>query len=217
MTRYIIIANGDIMDYQWHKDIITENDFIVCADGGARHAIEMDIIPDVVLGDFDSMPEHVQDVLQGTKCDFYKYPAEKDQTDTELALNWCLKENPDEIILLGALGQRLDHSLANIFLLAKVTDGISVRIINEHNEIRFVRDKTILEGCPGEYVSLLPATPEIKGISTKGLKYMMRTDSLEMGTSRGVANEMVGEQASIELDEGVGIVIQAWDKPRCKK
>ncbi|MGI6065599.1 MAG: thiamine diphosphokinase [Bacillota bacterium] len=212
--RSIIIANGEITNYSWHRSLIREDDFIVCADGGARHALAMGIVPHVVLGDFDSLSPSMKADLLKTNCRVESFPAEKDATDTELALKWCLKQNPQEIIILGALGTRFDHSLASIFLLALVPVGIPARLVNEQNEIFLVRDHMPIEGSPGEYVSVLPLTPGAFGVFTKGLKYILHDEALDFGTTRGVANELVKEKASLEIKEGWALVIKAWDSPR---
>ncbi|MEL7564497.1 MAG: thiamine diphosphokinase [Dehalobacterium sp.] len=212
--RCIIIANGDINDYSWHKSQVQETDFIVCADGGTRHAVSMGIVPNVVLGDFDSLSPEVKRVLADTRCEFYEHPEEKDMTDTELALRYSLKKNPEEIILMGSLGTRFDHSLANIFLLSDVSAHIRIKVINEQNEIMVLKEKLYLQGSPGDIVSIIPLSKELTGVSTRGLKFMLRNETLLLGTSRGVSNEMAGSEAMVEIKEGVALVIRAWDKSR---
>jgi len=212
VNRYIIIANGEIKDYSWHKLQLAADDVIVCADGGAKHALAMGIIPHVVLGDFDSLGEDVQEGLRGKPCRFFKFPEEKDMTDTELALRWCLDQGAEEICLLGALGTRMDHSLSNILLAARF--GAKIKIINEHNEIALLTEEVLLEGSPGDRVSVIPISAEVRGIFTKGLKYILKDDILTIGTSRGISNEMVGTKAEIKIRQGMAVVIKAWDRPR---
>lgn len=212
--RCIIIANGDINDYEWHKSQIEEADFIVCADGGTRHAVSMGIMPNVVLGDFDSISSEVRSLLSETQCQFYEHPEEKDMTDTELALKYCLEMEPAEIIFMGSLGTRFDHSLANIFLLTDVSSQIRIKIINEQNEIMLLKEKLYLQGSPGDIVSIIPLSKELIGVSTRGLKYILRQETLLLGTSRGVSNEMAGTEAMVEIKEGLALVIRAWEKPR---
>lgn len=214
VKRCIIIANGDISDYNWHKSQLRETDFIVCADGGTRHAVLMGIVPNVVLGDFDSLSSEVKCALSETKCQFYEYPEEKDMTDTELALKYCLERNPEEVILLGALGTRFDHSLASVLLLSGVSSHIGVKVVNEQNEIMILKEKLYLHGSPGDIVSIIPLSKDLNGVSTRGLKYMLRNETLCLGTSRSVSNEMVGAEALIEIKEGVALVIRAWEKSR---
>ncbi len=214
VNRCVIIANGEVGDYEWHQSIMREDDFIVCADGGTRHALALGLIPHVVLGDFDSLSEEMKSALANTRCQFYEHPSEKDMTDTELALQFCLAKSPKEIIFVGTLGTRYDHGLSNIFLLAKIPDGILGKVINEQNEIMLLKEKVSLHGAPGNFVSIVPISPQIKGVSTKGLKYLLQNATLELGTSRGVSNEMVADDAVIEIREGWALVIRAWDVPR---
>lgn len=214
VKRCIIIANGDINDYPWHKSQLRETDFIVCADGGTRHAVLMGIVPNVVLGDFDSLSPEVKCVLSDTSCQFYEYPEEKDMTDTELALKYCLEKNPEEIILMGSLGTRYDHSLANILLLAEGSTHIGIKVINEQNEIMILKEKLYLQGSHGDIVSIIPLSKELIGVSTRGLKYILRQETLRLGTSRGISNEMVGSEAIVEIKEGIALVIRSWEKSR---
>lgn len=213
-TRFIIIANGDIRDYDWHRSQIREGDYVVCADGGVGHALAMGIVPQLVMGDFDSAPAAVMEGLDPTRCRREHFPAEKDATDTELVLAWCLANDPEEILMMGVLGSRLDHSLANIFLLARIPENIPAKIINEQNEIRLVRDRTELTGCPGDYISIIPLTPTVQSIATRGLKYILSDDTLNFGSTRGISNELAREHGSVEMKDGWSLVIKAWEHPR---
>jgi thiamine pyrophosphokinase len=211
--RYIIIGNGDIHNYCWYKSLLTRDDVIVCADGGARHAIAMNVIPDIVLGDFDSLNSDIKDTLLNTKCKFIGFPEEKDMTDTELALKWCMAREPMDVILMGVLGTRMDHSIANILLLTDFPDNINIKVINEYNEIFILKKQVFIFGSPGDMVSIIPLSEKVKGVSTKGLKYILRDGLLEIGSSRGISNEMVGSEASIKITEGIAIVTRVWDQP----
>lgn len=212
--RFVIIANGDIRDYDWHRSQLRKEDYMICADGGVRHALAMGIVPQLVLGDFDSTPPEIMAGLDPDLCRREHFPAEKDATDTEMVLDWCLAKDPAEILMMGLLGSRLDHTLANIFLLAKIPEGIKATIINEQNEIFLCRDKRELEGCPGDCLSILPLTPNIQFVSTRGLKYILADDTLNFGSTRGISNEMAREHGSVKIGEGLALVIKAWEHPR---
>ncbi|MGI6679417.1 MAG: thiamine diphosphokinase [Dehalobacterium sp.] len=214
VKRCVLIAHGDMNDLIWHKAQIRDTDFIVCADGGTEYALLMGRVPDIVLGDFDSLATDVKSFLAGKDCQISTYPREKDMTDTELALKCCLDLQPEEIVLMGTIGTRIDHSLSNILLLLGVPDKVKVKVINEHNEIMLLRKKISFTGSPGDLVSIIPLSNELKGVSTRGLKYMLCDDSIFWGTSRGVSNEMVDSEGLIEVKEGIALVIKAWDKPR---
>ena len=211
--RFVIIANGEMTDYQWHRRLLRDDDFLVCADGGARHALGMGVIPDVVLGDFDSLSLEVRLELTGSKCRWETLPCEKDATDTEVALLWSLQHDPAEILFLGGLGTRWDHSLANIFLLVKIPAAIPAKIVDQQNEIYLLRNRLALTGLPGDCVSILPLAM-LMGVSTRGLKYILQADALDFGSSRGVSNEFVRENIEVAVQEGWALVIQAWDLPR---
>jgi len=212
--RYVIIANGEMSDYDWYRRQLRPDDFILCADGGSRHALNMGVTPHLVLGDFDSIPPEVRQRLVDGQCPCQAYPGEKDATDTEIALEWCLTQAPEEILFLGVLGSRLDHTLANVFLLAKVPEGIPARIIDRQNEAFLVRQGISLAGLPGDNLSILCLDPLGSGVSTRGLKYILREDILNFGSSRGVSNQFVREEVSVTLESGWALVIQSWDQPR---
>ena len=111
-----IICNGDITDYKYCKNLINKDDFIICADGGTRHAYNMKIMPNLIIGDLDSSQIFYIEYFRNLGVEIIKYPVDKDKTDTHICVLHAL-EFSNSIILIGALGSRLDHSLANISLL----------------------------------------------------------------------------------------------------
>lgn len=213
--RYIIISNGSIKDYDFYRRIISSDDYIICADGGAKHLIRMDIIPNVIIGDLDSINEEDKKEFIEKKVEFQKFPPNKNATDTELALDFALSHNPSEIILIGSLGSRMDHSIANVTLLKKILDSnIKGKIINENNEIYIMNTKNnemLLSGENDEYLSLIPLCNKVKGITLEGFKYPLYDAEICMGSSIGVSNEFANKQATIKIREGLLLVIKSRD------
>lgn len=210
--RAVIFANGRIGDYDGIRALVRDDDWILCADGGARHALKLGLRPDVLLGDFDSLdPEVVQEVSR-TGAEVVRVPAEKDQTDTHLVLDLAVSRGAREILVLGAAGDRLDHTIANILLLPRMAAmGVDVTIVDEKNIIRVTSGGISLEGRPGEFVSLIPLTPEVSGVTTSELKYPLHKGRLTWGESTGVSNEFTGDTAEVTIESGWLLVIQARD------
>ncbi|SHJ95283.1 thiamine diphosphokinase [Paramaledivibacter caminithermalis] len=213
--RYIIVSNGRISDYSFYKNIFNTSDYIICADGGAKHLIEMNVIPNVIIGDLDSIDKEHKQIYIEKKVKFYKFPSDKDATDTELALDFALSNKPSEIILLGAIGSRMDHSIANITLLKKILDnGIRGKVINENNEIHMLNDEfneIILYGEENDYISIIPLSYKVKGITILGAKFPLKDAEIPIGSSLGISNEFNNDGVRIKIKEGLLLVIKARD------
>jgi thiamine pyrophosphokinase len=207
--RAIIIASGQAGDNGW-KNWVRDGDWIIGADGGAGRALAWGLVPHLVIGDMDSLPDEDQSVLKARGCRFVEHPRAKDETDLELALRYAAREGAHEIVVLGALGGRLDHTLANVLLLTlPVLDGVSVRIADGVGETLLLRGgrSVTLRGSAGDLVSLLPLGGDAKGVTTSGLVWVLQGDRLRFGFSRGVSNEMTSDKARIELEDGLLLVV----------
>ncbi len=203
--KALILGNGDIADYAWIKRRTLGYDLLICADGGLRHAEKMELVPDIVLGDMDSVRKIPQGVIRKV------FPARKDETDGELAVEYALEQGADEVVMAGFSGCRLDHTLTNIFFLEKIADAGKTGIfIDDKNEICFLRDKINLQGKPGELVSIVPLC-NIEGITTKGLEYPLCKETLYFGKSRGISNVMTGQECEITIEAGYGLVLKSRD------
>lgn len=206
-----IISGGRIADPETLRPWLEkETDAVViCADGGARYAAAIGIVPSVIVGDMDSIDEGLLSFFEEKGSTIVRYSPSKDETDTELALNHALRLEARTILLFGALGSRLDHSLANIFLLAgAVPPGVDLRIIDESCELFMVVDQLLLRGVTGQTVSLLPLSPVVSGITLRGFEYPLREGVMEMGRSLGVSNRFSGTEGFIEVKAGRLLVIK---------
>ncbi len=210
--RCVIVSNGAIFDHAIHKEIIEGCDYIVCADGGARHLRAMNVSPDVIVGDLDSMSTEEVEYFSGRNIEFYKFPARKDFTDSDLAVQYAVEKGCTEIVMLGCIGTRMDHTLSNITLLLPLLErGIKARVIDEHNEIFVINDSVLLEGEPGSFVSLIPLSASVEGITLSGFEYPLENATLEMGSSLGVSNQLKDQQGCITIKSGILLVILAKD------
>jgi thiamine pyrophosphokinase len=215
-VRAAVLADGDaparaILDAAWPgwADGIT---VVVAADGGARHAAGLDLRIDRWVGDGDSLPEADLDALRAAGVPVTLVAAEKDETDTELALEAALDAGADEVVILGAFGgARLDHALANAALLAHpALAGRSAQLLDGGSRVRLLAGpgSLTLDGRAGDLVSLIPFGWDARGISTDGLRYPLRGEELQLGTARGVSNVRVGERASVSLEAGAILIVE---------
>lgn len=210
--RAAIISNGRIEDCTLLASALSKADIVICADGGARHAVKIGIIPDVLIGDLDSINKDTLEGFNKKNIKVLTYPQEKDQTDTQLAVEYAVKIGAKEIILLGCIGSRFDHTLANVSLLIWLLKrGIKGVMIDSNNEIHIMDRYLEIYGEAGEKLSLLPVTPKVKGVVTKGLKYSLNDGELRFETPIGVSNEFVSPRAEIVIKEGILLVIKSRD------
>ncbi len=210
-----IVSGGRLGDQSFFQKKIArmENCLIICCDGGVRHLQQTGIKPDVIIGDMDSIdPAQLESYSrQGIKI--IKYPANKDFTDTELALNYAINLKPAAIYIWAALGGRLDHTLANVFLLIKGKDAsIETYLIDEYCEAFILNGSNEFSSAVGQTVSLIALSPQVKGITLQGFLYPLDYATLRMGESRTVSNIINEDDAKISVRSGNLLVIRYWQK-----
>jgi len=203
--RAVIISGGAISDYSYIKSQIKLADTIICADSGYEHAKKMGLTASVVVGDFDSIGNIPKDV----EC--IHYPAKKDLTDTEIAIEYARTRGFTDFLMLGATGSRADHSLTNIFLLKSFLQrGENAEILDENNKIKITNSRISLNEPPGTIVSLVPLC-DCQGVSTQNLEYHLQNEDMPMGRGRGVSNIMTENNATITLTNGILLVMVTRD------
>ncbi len=208
MKRAVIFVNGNLSDFSQVKKIIKKTDYLIAVDGGLKHILELELTPNVIIGDMDSMPK----ICREQKSLFptmIKYPRKKDKTDFELAIDYCLGKKFKEIIIFGILGDRIDHMLANIFLITKTqteNPSIKIKIFEGKKEIFVVNKEIMIEGKIGDEISIIPISQKLKGVTTDGLYYRLIDDTLEFGSTRGVSNVMIKNKIKIIISKGVALV-----------
>ncbi|WP_420897769.1 thiamine diphosphokinase [Brevibacillus marinus] len=209
--RYLLFSGGNLGP--WALAEIRPDDRLVGVDRGALFLLRHGFVPHQAIGDFDSVSaaeraQIEQQVANVTACD----PVLKDLSDTEMAFRWALSRQPAEIVLFGAVGSRLDHTLANLHLLAEAHKAqIPCRIIDEKNEVRLVTDTLHLQRKHYRYVSLLPLSGQVTGITLKGFRYPLNRATLTRGQSLGISNELLAERGLISIESGQLLVIQSMD------
>ncbi len=209
--KVVVLAAGTVHAYDRVRRLVGEPDLVICADGGIRHAEPLGLRPGLILGDFDSADLTMLTALQAEGIPVQRVPVEKDQTDTQLALNEAVRRGAAEILLVGGAGSRLDHTLANLLLLPGYT--VPITMADGKNVARLLRPgmEMAVHGQPGDYLSLLPLTPVAAGVTVSGVKWPLAQATLRWGESLGVSNQLAGSRAAVSVDDGLLLVIQAWD------
>lgn len=200
----IVVAAGELHPSSRLLALVRAAGLVIAADGGARHLAALGRPPDLLIGDFDSLPP--ADIVGP---EVMRFPIAKDQTDTHLAVREAVRRGARRVTILAALrGARLDHGAANLLLLSAAEfRRIDLRLADGRDELRVVRRQAELRGTAGDLVTLLAVTPSVRGVSTAGLAYPLRRETLARGDSRGVSNAMVGDEASVTVEHGLLLLV----------
>ena len=208
----IIVASGNLFFSQKIIRLITKAELIIAADGGATHLKGMNLIPHFIIGDMDSIHPEDRQFFKNNHTPIITHPSRKDSTDTDLCIDFALEKGASSITLIGVTGNRLDHTLANIFLLGKLQDaGVNARIIDANNEIYLVRDQLTLTGNIGELLSVIPISDRVTGLTLKGLEYPLENATISMGSSLGISNHFNQTDVSISIKTGTLLVTKSRD------
>lgn len=208
MQRIVIFANGELPDLDKARALLRDDDFILCADGGTRHASALDLKPALVIGDLDSADSGYLQSLQAEGVPIERHPRDKDETDLELAIAKAVELDPHEILVLAALGGRMDQTLANIALLTDPRLAtFDLRLDDGVEEILFCRDEAQVKGRSGDIVSLLPWDGAVAGIRTENLKWQLNGESLHPEKTRGISNEMTADTATVQIRSGLLLIL----------
>lgn len=208
MNRIIIFANGNLPDYNKARNLLRPDDFLICADGGTQHALILGLMPNLLIGDMDSIEKNQLEQLKNNDVEIELFSHDKNETDLELAINRAIELKPQQLLIVAALGGRLDQTLANIALLAAPRlSTFDVRLDDGVEEIFFCRNQVQIHGGSGDIVSLIPWGNPVQGVLTKTLKWPLHRETLYADKTRGISNEMLGATASVEISSGLLLVI----------
>ncbi|MBN2538507.1 MAG: thiamine diphosphokinase [Deltaproteobacteria bacterium] len=214
MNKTIFVISGGVMDdlrFLYDEIRSVGDPVIICADGAAQRLKELDIVPDFIVGDMDSVDEDTLRYFETKGSRIIRHPADKDETDTQLALECAFEMNPDGIRIFGALGGRVDHMLANISLLVLCAKrGIDARIIDKQCELFVIDDLCVIDGKEGETVSLLPLSSKVSGIQLEGFRYPLTDAVMEIGVPYGISNRLIGTRGTISVKSGYLLVIRQF-------
>ena len=206
--KCVILSGGTPPGPEFLKCHIKTAGLFIGVDGAADFLVQIGITPDVLIGDFDTADPKSVTALERHGVKILRLEPEKNETDTEAAIEYAANAGADDIVILGALGGRVDHTLSNIMMLVRADrKGAACRITDEQCEM-FVSDKTfILSGRPGQVISILPLTGEVC-VNAQGLKYPLQNLVLNWGSSRGISNVMQKGAASISIAGGYALIVK---------
>ena len=209
-VKAIVVAGGDAAPDD--AALLLGVDLLIAADSGATWLAGIGVRPDVVIGDMDSVDPSLLERLEADGVAIERHPSEKDASDAELAVARAVSAGADELLVLGALGgERLDHGLTNVLLLAdRSWSGVAVTIVRGDTTLRAVHggNQVVLGGAPGDLVTLLSVDGDAAGVRTRGLRYPLNGEALALGRSRGLSNEVEQAPASVSLERGTLLVIE---------
>lgn len=208
----LIISNGEISDLNILKSVAMDVDFIVCADGGADYITKININPDLVVGDLDSISSSTLQLIESENIEIQRYNPHKDATDTELATEYLVEKGFKKIVFMGVTGSRIDHTLGNIFILDKLLKrGIKGVIIDEKNKVYITDSDLYVCREEGTFVSVIPITSNGAKVTLKGFEY--ETDRVEFNFSStlGISNRVVEKSGYIKVENGTCLVIISKD------
>ncbi|MCY3832329.1 MAG: thiamine diphosphokinase [Chloroflexi bacterium] len=207
----LLIANGELNRGAMLDRLLRllDSPRVICADGGALQARALGLKPQTIIGDLDSLsPQQVAD-FAAAGVEILRYPPEKDETDLELALHHCRSIGAKEVHILGGLGGRYDQTLANILLLAHPAfRGLRVDFVDGDQQVRLLPPgRHHVRGGRGDTVSLIPLGAAAEGITTRGLRYRLDGEPLQLGPARGISNVMLEEEVTIVLRAGLLLLV----------
>lgn len=211
MKKALLISGGR----QVSKELIEKykDRFIIVADGGAKLLKKYELKADLLLGDLDSIDEETLCYVKQNNIEIKKFPAKKDFTDTALCIDYLLEEDYKDLVILGALGTRLDHELANLYNLKMLYKlGVSAKIVDDNNEVIYVeKGEFEFEKSDKKYFSLINAGDKVS-FTTKGLYYEVEDLEINFNNpSRAVSNEIVKDKAIVKINFGSAFIIQSRD------
>ena len=203
-TQYLPpLINDPLAGHKW-----------VGVDRGVFTLLERGIEPIVAFGDFDSVSSGEWDTISSRVEEVNRYRPEKDETDLELALNWAAEQGPEEITIYGATGGRLDHFMGNVQLLLKGDlRGITVRLVDSLNELYITRPgEHVVETDPRyTYISFIPISPAVKGLTLSGFKYPLTNRNIFWGSTLCISNELIQSHGTFSFSDGIIMVIRSND------
>ena len=202
--KALIIANGQLPPRQLVRSLASSANLIVCADGGANHARRMDIRPDIILGDLDS-------ISPSTKLIYKRIPllliSSQESTDLEKAVRYCLERKCKSIDVIGALGSRIDHAIGALGVFKKFGRRTTITLIDGVGKLTLVMRRIRLHMKAGQQLSLIPLE-KTTGVTTRNLKYSLKNETLEIGVREGISNEATAANVTVSLRRGTLLVYQ---------
>lgn len=224
---HILVITGGYLDIPFAKDYIEtlSYDKVFAVDRGLEYADELGVVPDLILGDFDTASSEILKRYEqrieneGLNSEIVKYPTRKDLTDSALALHYAKEYGASKVTLIGATGSRIDHMLSNIGLLIYSNNNdMECIIVDANNRIQLICGDRGKNECVirkeeqwGKYVSVIPVSPYIAQVTLEGVEYPLNNAKVSQGLSLTVSNEIKEEAARFRVGEGTALIIESKD------
>lgn len=211
--KIIIFAGAKINDYSFCQEYLEGADKIICCDAGMHHAKALDLTPDYIVGDFDSVRPDVLEYFRGKDIPVHQVPTRKDETDMELGISLAVELGATDIVLFGGIGDRFDHTLANAHLLLMLLKkGIRARLVDPKNCVELIDKHLTLHGKVGDIVSTIPLSMMVEGVTLKGFSYPLTDRDLALDDELiAVSNVLAEETATVDIKSGYLFVIRSRD------
>ena len=210
--RSIIVSGGKAPSKELLKEYIKDDDYIVGVDKGCNILREIEVTPNIILGDFDSIDKEVLNYYKDKGVKIEKFNPEKDYTDTDLGYIKALEVNPSEIILFGATGSRIDHMLGNIGILLKgLRENIKVTIVDDNNKMYAVNKSSLVKKEEGRVISFHALSDVVKNLTIKNGKYPLNNYDMTLLEPRAICNEFLDDDIYIEFDSGIILILYTKD------
>lgn len=217
IKKAVIIANGPLGRPERIRRILISRSFtgsdtlIISADGGVSGTLKLGLKPDIIIGDMDSIDGDIKKkkIKELSNTKYISVSHDKDESDTRLAVDHAAGMGVNSIIITGAIGGRVDHTFANMMLLASPgLDGIDAKILTGDSEIFVTGKSCTVDGEPGKLISIFSLSPYTYFIKTKGLKYGLKNEKLDFSPVRGLSNIFTAAKAEIDIKEGRLLIIR---------
>lgn len=214
-----VIISGGRLDYRFASDFIQKEqpDILIAADKGLAFCHEQGILPTHIVGDFDTLGDALLPEYEARGIEIRKFNPVKDATDTEIALRLAMELGAEKITILGASeGNRLDHLFGNVqTMIAAAKEGVDCFMVDAHNRLRILMKPTTIKKTEqyGKYISFVPLTSEVSGVTLTGFKYPLNDYTFDVfsSTSLGISNELSEEEGRIELRSGILLMMECKD------
>lgn len=210
--KALVVLHGNITDLSLLKKIGDESDFVLCADGGTDYCIKASLTPDLIIGDLDSISSETLNLVTKNNIPLERFPVKKDKTDSELCIDYLIQKGAQDITLVGAIGSRMDHTLANIFLLVKMREnGVEGKIVNSNNTIYLVTDGLELDSAKGNFISIIPIGLSDAIVTLEGFEYNLNKAEIEFSSTYGISNRIIEDKGHISIHQGQCLVMISRD------
>ncbi|NLL42011.1 MAG: thiamine diphosphokinase [Firmicutes bacterium] len=202
----LILASGE--DIPHAPPHLAGDALVICADGGAALAKAWELTPEIIIGDQDSIDQVTKEYWQARGIPFQRVPARKDETDLDLAVEYARQMGTASLTIVGGWGSRIDHALGNVELLYRLAKaGIENWLLTREHRLSAFCTEFQAQVPKGSCVSLIPLTPQAKGVSTTGLMYPLEGATLRKGSTLSISNVAQAEDISVRLEDGVLLAV----------